>query len=72
MSITVKEVLEILQEKVENKNWENFDSGFEFNNIVDFGALRRELEHSIVLNHYLDKNGIDMTFDTIGTHFIKI
>ena len=72
MGITVKEVLEVLKESVNQKSWETMDSGFEFNTIVDFGNLRRELENSIVLDHFLDKNGIDMTFDTIGTHFIKI
>ena len=72
MGITVKEVLELLKERVNEKGWKDYDSGFEFNTIADFGALKKELEHSIVLGHFLEKYGIDMKFDTIGTHFIKI
>ena len=72
MSITIKEIIDLLKERVEDKNWNDYDSGYEFNAIYDFGNLRRELEHSIVLNHYLDKHNIDMVFDNMGTHFIKM
>lgn len=72
MGITIKEIIEVLKEHTESKNWKDYNDGYEFSFIADFGALRHELEHSWVLGHFLDKNGVDMVFDNIGTHFIKL
>lgn len=72
MSITIKEIIELLKEHTESSQWNDYDDDYEFSFIADFGALRRELEHSLVLSHFLDKNGIDMVFDNTGTHFIKM
>ena len=69
--LTIKEIIEILDETVKNDHWKDYDTGFEFTTIADFGGLRREFENSIVLRHYLNENGVDMKFDNIGTHFIK-
>ena len=72
MGITIKEVIELLKERVNDKNWKDYDSGYEFSSILDFGHLRQELEGSLVLDHFLDKHNIDMVFDNMGTHFIKL
>ena len=72
MRITIKEIIDLLKEHTESKGWGDYDDDYEFSCILDFGALRHELENSWVLSHFLDKNGIDMVFDNTGTHFIKL
>lgn len=72
MGITIKDIIELLQEHTESKSWNDYDDDYEFSFIADFGLLRHELENSWVLSHFLDKNGIDMVFDNTGTHFIKL
>lgn len=72
MAITVKEIIEMLKEHTESKNWKDYNDNYEFVFITDFGSLENELKNSLVLEHFLNKNGIDMVFDNIGTHFIKL
>lgn len=72
MGITLKEVMELLREKVNCSSWKDYDNGYEFSTILDFGGLKRELQSSIILEDFLDHHGIDMVFDNVGTHFIKL
>lgn len=72
MSVSVKEIIELLDEKVNSPYWSQWDSGYEFSAIFDFGHCKGKLENSKTLHHYLEKHNIDMVFTTTGTHFIKL
>lgn len=62
MCFTVKEVLELLMDRVNG----------EFSDFTIAGNLERELGNSIILGDYLDSQNISIRFDSSGTHFFKL